>query len=117
LTDANDNELKCPTGWSDKMIFYGSFDDTRDCSPCECGAPVGSKCIAQVSVYSNNTCSGVPLLDVTVDAAGCHNPMDGAALASKKATAVYTPGTCEPSGGEPTGSAVPANPITVCCVP
>ncbi len=30
---------------------------------------------------------------------------------------IYTPGTCQASGGEPTGSVKPLDPFTFCCVP
>jgi hypothetical protein len=29
----------------------------------------------------------------------------------------YTPGTCQPSGGEPIGATTPAEPSTFCCRP
>jgi hypothetical protein len=118
LYDSNQDEVPCPPRYPDRKIFFKGYDDTRDCSPCSCGPPVGSKCTSQISVYSNSTCSGIPVLDVTHGDEGCYNMMDGVALGSKKASPpVYTPGTCEPSGGEPTGSAVETSPILVCCLP
>jgi hypothetical protein len=48
----------------------------------------------------------------------CHDVSTGSALGSKSATMpTYLPGACQPSGGEPMGSATPTNPVTFCCVP
>jgi hypothetical protein len=115
--------LECPPEWPEQHIFYdnGTFEDTRSCSPCGCDKPVGSTCTTEISVYSNSTCSGTPLLvhyPISSAQWECDNlPVPGAALGSKKATpAVYTPGTCEPIGGEPVGDVVPVNPRTYCCL-
>jgi hypothetical protein len=41
---------------------------------------------------------------------------DGAALLGKTAEEVSSsPGSCDPSGGEPVGEVVPAQPVTWCC--
>jgi hypothetical protein len=113
--------LECPEFWPEQHIFYDEYKDTRSCSPCSCGEPVGSTCTTEISVYSNSTCSGTPLLHVPQGAkqTECYNLWPpGPALKSKKATPpTYHPGTCEPIGGEPVGGVVALNPRTYCCLP
>lgn len=115
-----DGDRTCPEGWPDKHVFFDRVDDTRGCSPCACSAPTGSSCAGSVSVFKDDAC-GVPLpLTLPLDATGpsCHTVPPGTALGSKAAGPVtYTPGTCQPSGGEPQGSTAPAEPSTFCCRP
>jgi hypothetical protein len=113
---------ECPGSYTDKMIVYEEYHDNRSCSECSCGSPVGSTCTSQISIYSDKTCSGAPLLEWTHDNQMmpplCHPLTPGVALGSKKATTpIYTPGKCEPSGGEPIGSVERIHPHTVCCLP
>jgi hypothetical protein len=113
-----DNECAYP--YADKHLFYDGFDDKRMCTPCTCGAPVGSTCTGLVSVFKDNACSTL-LGSFPVDATGplCTGILPaGSALGSKSAGAVtYTPGTCQPDGGQPMGSADPSGPSTFCCLP
>jgi hypothetical protein len=116
-----DGDRECPAPYyTVKHVFYGGLTDTRDCTPCACGAPLGSTCTAFVSAFTDGACSS-PVVAGTVDATGsaCHDIFpSGQALGSKSATEpVYAPGVCQVSGGEPTGEAVPADPSTYCCLP
>ena len=122
LCFAREGEQECPGGWSEKHVFYKGIDDTRACSACSCGSPVGSTCSAQVSAYSNAVCStSMDLFStIPIDATQpqCFNVPPGMGLLSKSATApAYSPGVCQASGGEPSGEAVPASPSTFCCLP
>lgn len=112
-------DRECPKAYSKKNVFYYGFEDTRDCTPCACSAPVGSTCSAFISVFQDSACSS-PVVATTIDATGssCHNIMpSGQALGSKSATTpVYTPGVCQVSGGEPIGAGVPEEPLTFCCL-
>jgi hypothetical protein len=108
--------------YQEKHVVYETLLDTRSCSPCACGAPLGSSCAGMVSVFSDDACSSDASLvsDYLIDAAQsrCVDLGGGPALGSKSATApTYSPGMCSPSGGEPQGSAEPAAPSTLCCVP
>lgn len=115
-----DNE--CPAEFSpytEKHIVATKYEDTRSCSPCSCGAPSGGSCSSAISVYTDGACSTAAYA-TTVTSAGsdCHDLPAGVPLGSKSATApAYTPGTCAPSGGEPTGEAKPFQPATYCCLP
>lgn len=113
-------DADCPVTYPVRHTFYSTFDDSRDCTPCACGAPVGSTCMTMLSTFTDGACSS-PLSSNTIDATGptCLDVMpSGQALGSKQASApVYAPGVCQASGGQPVGNAVPAEPTTFCCLP
>jgi hypothetical protein len=116
-----DGDSECPGPfYTVKHVFYGGLADTRDCSPCGCGAPTGSTCTAFVTAFKDDSCSS-PIVAGTIDAmsSACLDIVpSGQALGSKLATApVYAPGACQASGGEPTGEALPVQPATYCCLP
>ncbi|WP_437621198.1 hypothetical protein [Sorangium sp. So ce1151] len=37
--------------------FFGEIIDTRACTPCECGPPVGGECVADIILYGDRACS------------------------------------------------------------
>jgi hypothetical protein len=117
---ARDGDHACPAPYTDDHRFFTGVDDTRACSPCACGAPLGSTCAALVTAYADGACSA-PIASVTVDTTkpACVDILpSGAALGSKLAQEpLYGAGACAASGGEPTGAVVPTNPITICCLP
>ncbi|MFS8071133.1 MAG: hypothetical protein ACMG6S_32595 [Byssovorax sp.] len=113
-----DGDRTCPEGWPDKHVFFDHVNDDRTCSPCACSTPSGSSCAGSISVFKDSDCS-VPLpLTLPLDATGpsCSSIPAGSALGSKAAGPVtYTPGTCQPTGGEALGATTPAEPSTFCC--
>lgn len=117
----HEGDVECPAfgPYQDRHVVYGGVDDTRSCTPCACGAPVGSTCEALISMFGDGACSS--LVDTaTVTALGtiCHDVPAGSALGSKSAGVVtYSPGACQASGGEPMGDAEPSEPVTFCCMP
>jgi hypothetical protein len=119
---SHEGDRDCPsfTPYIEKHLFYGGADDSRDCSPCSCGAPTGSSCAASLSIYSDSACS-TPLfssLSIDSNAPACVDLPVGSALGSKSiGTPTYTPGQCQASGGAPTGSISPVQPSTFCCLP
>jgi hypothetical protein len=88
-----------------------------NCTPCGCGAPSGSMCTSTLSLFTELGCSGSSM-SLWLSSAGdvCTDIQPpGRALMSKAASElVYTPGTCEPSGGE-TSSVMLTEPMTFCC--
>jgi hypothetical protein len=121
IYQVGDNDCTGPelVPYTEKHVFYKDYQDTRSCAACSCGSPSGSTCSSTVSIYTDGACSTLAY-SATVDATGpaCHDLPAGSPLGSKSATAPkYTPGTCAPSGGEPTGAATPTNPSTYCCLP
>lgn len=114
----------CPDAYPEQKIFYEDVDDNRECTPCECGQPLGNKCVAAVSGYQDMTCgsNGFPLFEnVAVglgQAPGCITTMPGGGLASTSASwAQNEPGACVASGGMPYGEATPSKPGLFCCKP
>src|SRR6185437_3705118 len=114
----------CPDGaespYTEKHVFYGGVDDTRACAACSCSPPSGSVCSAEVFVYADSACATVPSYAATITSTGaeCHDLAPGAALGSKSSSApTYTPGACQPSGGEPIGGVTAVVPSTFCCIP
>jgi hypothetical protein len=116
------DDLVCPgEPYTEKHLVYQDKDilDQRTCTPCSCGAPEGNSCKAMISVFSDQTCSDL----VGTNSISSLGPTcidiqpPGQALGSKSAGPVtYTPGTCQPSGGKPTGS-IKTKPVTFCCLP
>jgi hypothetical protein len=115
-----DNDCPVPVdAYTDKHVFYDSLQDTRACSRCTCGVASGSTCSSTVSIYTDGACS-TPAYSATVDAMGpvCHDLPPGTPLGSKSATTpTYTPGSCQPDGGQPMGAATPTGAATLCCIP
>lgn len=115
-----DGDQECPGLYTVKHLFFQGLSDTRSCTPCACGAPVGSTCTAVVTAFKDGSCSSLAAAGV-VDATGpvCLDiAPSGQALGSKLAEeAVYAPGACQISGGEPQGEAVAVDPLTYCCLP
>lgn len=114
-------DVACPSAgpYTDRHVFYTDYADSRGCSECGCGVPVGSACSAMLSVYTDPGCSA-PIFTRIIEAtsATCDDLSAGTQLGSKKIGPVtYTPGQCAASGGEPGGSAEPVLPSTFCCSP
>lgn len=114
-------DASCPPSYPTKLLAYTGFTDMSSCSPCACEAPVGSKCSTAVSIYTEKSdCTGpqqVLLVDSTKPACASVSPA-GAGLLSKRADpAIYTPGSCAPSGGELLNPAEPdeAGRRVLCC--
>lgn len=120
-------EHECPSTWTgDRHVVYEvtadkpGIIDARDCSPCSCGAPVGSGCTAHLRTFENAGCSKL-IADVPISSffgSQCTNITPGIAIGSKEITSpLYLAGMCEPLGGEPIGAAIPdANQaVTFCC--
>jgi hypothetical protein len=113
----DDPLVQCPPGYPHRSVFYLGGDDERGCAPCECGPPQGESCSSLVSLYSDDVCT-VQVGSVTALSSGpmCVSIPNGSPLGSKQATApVYTSGSCQASGGEPTGSVQSLDPFTFCC--
>lgn len=121
-------EYDCPIlkddVFTEQHVFFEGVDDKRECSACACGPPMGSVCTAPISLYEggNLTCSGPALASLPVSSAKttCLDLQPpGQALGSKSAgPTAYTPGICQPTGGEPNGlAATGIHPVTFCCRP
>ncbi|MEO7591101.1 MAG: hypothetical protein ABI134_07805, partial [Byssovorax sp.] len=120
-------ENDCPTNpgnlFTERHVVYNGVQDDRQCSACNCGAPMGSACTATVSIYkgADLTCSGQVLEQKAISSEGpvCLDiALSGQPLGSKSAgPTTYLPGTCPAMGGDASGTAVKTNPVTLCCRP
>jgi hypothetical protein len=118
---------ECPASWSgQRRVVYEvtadklGFIDARDCSPCSCGAPIGSGCSAHFRTFEDGACSKLISDDPIASFFGsqCTNVSPGIAIGSKEITSLsYFPGVCEPIGGEPIGEVKPDpnQAVTFCC--
>jgi hypothetical protein len=116
-----EGDHECPLDYPDKRLFFDKGTDTRSCSPCSCGDPIGSVCSATVRMYQDALCTVVAKdADVTSIEPKCVDlqvPPDVALLGKKVENITYEPGSCPPSGGEPVGAADLQGPSTFCCQP
>jgi hypothetical protein len=116
----------CPSGFeTERFLTHRSADDTRTCSACSCGAPSGGSCgggsydilrnadiLCTTFVCSMFLCPQGSVTGTTCQSIGnISDPNYG----RKDSNPVATPGTCAPSGGNPSGAFVPEEPVTVCC--
>ena len=120
-------EHECPSTWSgDRHVVYETnadkrgYIDGRTCSPCSCGAPMGSACTAKFRVFEDAACTKLlsenPLASLGEQCSNVLPP--GKALGSKELVDLaYLAGVCEPSGGEPIGEVKPDSDqsVTFCC--
>lgn len=114
---------QCPTHYEDGPYFLYPEDaviDTRNCSACECGPPVGSECIGTYHVFEDGACTSQFAEEMISSTIGqCTNLISpGKAVGGKAITDLaYLPGTCEASGGEPVGEAHgdETQAVTFCC--
>jgi hypothetical protein len=95
----------CPSGYPNGRSYAQSAIDTRDCTACTCGAPTGASCAATTFTDDRCTSGAKP--------AGACERTQSARSASFSGAA--TGGVCAPEGGTPTGTVVPAAPMTICC--
>ena len=109
-------DVGCPVGpYSNKQTFYNKVSDTRGCSQCTCGTPIGVTCslAGSLSTYAffGNPCTG-QLTTI---------PPDGSCVLTTGSgvmglvTATPTGGACPAANVAPTGNVTPAGPTTVCC--
>lgn len=105
----------CPGEFPVQRTFATDVDDSRGCSACECGPPTGAvQCTASVRLSDTADCSSAVISDVLVDAPVCQPELPAMQYGRVEALEVLS-GGCAPSGGVPTGDAVPTGEMTVCC--
>jgi hypothetical protein len=108
-------DVPCPAGvYSDRSVVFSGIDDQRDCTGCQCDTPTGVTCSGTSTVYRQPGC-GSDMFTV---------PHDGSCVDTnvEVRSVIYTPdapsgGGCDDQGGEPTGTATPTGPTTLCCAP
>jgi hypothetical protein len=101
----------CPAEYPEQQIVYDDFTDDRGCSACGCGAPTGMTCddssfylwtgLTPHELPANGNCQYI----------GAGPDVTSVSYASGSVSG----GECAPSGGDPSGTAEPVEPTTICC--
>ena len=107
----------CPSGFSNKELLYGGYNDTRACSNCTC-SPQNDTCSGTITRYQNtsNNCSGsAQNMGVSESGSSC---IQKSSQTSVRLTALNPNpnATCARNGGALSGAAAPTMPTTVCCL-
>lgn len=102
--------LACPEELPVKALLWESYEDTRACSQCACGAPK-DPCWLSVRV-TDNACFNPGTESLGPDANKCF----GLGAGAQEAAYFEPSGSCDPSGGEPVGELTPTTPTTLCCL-
>ena len=116
-------DAECPASYPNSYVFYGKYDDSRACSPCQCSQSVESVCFGYTGSYQDANCEVILNLHWRdTDTWDCSMTLDGSKfpwqLQSMKAwLTVDQPGMCEAGGGTPSGKASPTDPQMFCCQP
>jgi hypothetical protein len=111
-------EQECPARFPDRHMYYNAIDESEvECSACACTDPEGGDCQALVHAFADAMCADeLGSVMVTLASPQCVDPPDGSPLSAMAAEWIVTePGSCIPQGGQPIGSAKPADPATFCC--
>ncbi len=108
-----DGNQTCPAGYGNKQVLYDRAADTRTCTTCSCGTATGD-CTGPgaVTLHNQSDCLDAFVRSISLGECSINN--------AQTPYAKYSGGTptnvsCAPSGGTPTGTAVPENPVTFCC--
>ena len=113
-----DGAMACPAGWPKAISGYADATDTRACSSCSCGVP-GTTCgDSHYTFYTQPNCMAAGTTGIqTVSSSNCADVTAEVTqnMGSAKATLPAAKGSCQASGGAPTGSVTPLKPVTYCC--
>lgn len=118
----NGSIANCTTAAPYTQIHKGGTGiDTTNlaCSMCNCGALTGGSCKGDIEIYSDNVQGVCGSLITTFQAGTCKDLPGNPTIGNRKFVnpVIMNPGSCTPSGGQPTGSVATTGPFTVCCLP
>jgi hypothetical protein len=105
-------DVSCPGAFPNRNFFFRGVSDNRSCASCGCSTQ-GYVCAIDIQVCS----VGFDDVTLTSDASECYqlNSGDGDGVTFFSSTFTQT-GSCSTTGGAAQGSAVPTNPVTICCL-
>jgi len=108
----------CPSiGYTVRRMYYGGFDDSRDCSACSCGDVSGATCSANLEVFAPSATS-LPCTNAGITypapetCAPVQQPGD-----FRLGVSVQNAGSCIGAPVTPIGGVSPSEPTTFCCLP
>jgi len=102
-------DVPCPAGFPSRSVYYGSYDDKRACSGCNCS--FSATCTGTVSGFHLSDCA-TPTFSGQSPTSTCV-PGDTHSISATGVTASNA--ACTPSGSSPSGCVAPATPTTFCC--
>jgi hypothetical protein len=107
-------DVSCPGApYSNRIVAYEGVDDARGCTACTCKVTPGT-CTGTVNAFSDSDCK-TPF-GSSMGFGGCVE-VSGSSIYAEVLTAdPPTTLACGTTGGQPTGTATPANPVTICCM-
>lgn len=105
-------DVSCPSTFPNRSSFFRGVADTRSCTACGCFTQ-GHSCEIEIQVCSLGFYDVTLSTDLGNEACLTSSDGDGVTLLS---TSVAPGGTCSTTGGVAQGSAVPINPVTLCCL-
>lgn len=103
----------CPANWPTKRTYVdgGKTTDTRACTACSCGQPMGGSCTATTTLYNDGACNNainmVPNDGTCIAAVG--QPNSGQVVVNTMDA------TCVASGGVASGTLVAGTNVTTFC--
>jgi hypothetical protein len=110
----------CPSPYdatSAPVVFDTGIADSRSCTDCRCGDVTGACSGGDVELSPNSTtCTGgiTSPLPASCNIDGINGNLP---LYAELTTPPTPSGTCNPSGGQPSGTATGTGPVSVCCMP
>ena len=114
-----EGEHDCPAApYSERSVYYESFDDQRSCSECTCGDSSG-KCTGSFTFSYNNSGSNCPgdWSNGSASFSSCLVPIDNTKPSQISVSTPVPDGSCPPLGGELQGEIGLEGAVTVCCAP
>ena len=109
---ARSGMMPCPASYPVQRTYYESGTESRGCTPCTCGAPLGAACTGgTLEANPNSTCQNTPTPFPVPQACTRLNGAQAALISGLTLDA----GPCAPDGGQPTGAFAPTTPTTICC--
>ncbi|WP_437936897.1 hypothetical protein [Sorangium sp. So ce341] len=97
---APESDGSCRPGFVARFEFQEKIRDARTCTPCECGAPVGGNCVADVMLFSDASCSDmlISINGIGTEEGICYGaPADSPLAGVRVVFARDEPGTCSPT--------------------
>jgi hypothetical protein len=115
--------VACPPGtpYVTRQLVYSGTSDSRGCGACTCGSPRATCSGGTVAISNDPTCAVSPTnpnagnVPLPTPPPCAQTQLAASAVYVKLTTPPNASGSCSPSGGQPTGTAMPTLPVTVCC--
>jgi hypothetical protein len=114
---AGDHE--CPSeAWTLRTLTHQAIDDDRGCTDCSC-ADLEGECDGAVLLIETSDCSGAAALSGIGVGSGCTQGASSTIARGATINGSLAPveTECVATNSMATGSAVAADPVTVCCLP